>query len=946
MTTVILRPDATLQAGTSTSFTGATCHGSVADANDGTGVTPGGGGTHSPGGNGVPAANLPVVSFANATGNVPVGSTINSVQINFRGRNWWSAGGVGYGEASIRYSDNIEAVAYDTGRYPYPGSANAIYGYSDTLATATRYDAGATKGAWTFALVDGLKAVIGSDYGASENPNEVVDVWLVVTYTLPPAAPAPTAITPAAASTVVVPNPVLGATLTAASGQTQRAEWQLATGAGFTANVKTVTESTGDLRVSGATTESPTTAALNLNINGTWYIRARSLDVYGQYGAYSAGQSFTVTVPPPPVPTVLTPAAAATVTTMTPTLGGTVGAASSGRLSHLEWQLATDAGFTANVRTITEATIDNRVSGVTTEVVPTGSKLTINGTWYMRARAIADDLTASAYTASQTFTLLLGTPPVPTLVTPVDLSTVTTNTPVLGVTLGAAPEGRTSKSEWQLATNIGFTTGLRTVTESDTDLRVSGATTEVVSGGSALTQTLWYMRARSVDQYGYVSAYTAITSFTVAHQPNTTGQSPTATATIVYAATNTFQWTFTDPSPADSQRAYQVIIERNDTGALILDTGKVISTAVFANLACGAGNKDTVLRWKIQVWDQDDISSGYSGYQLFTVTDPPTVTITYPADAGTAGSGRPTVTWTNDVATVQAKYQVVIKLGAVIVHDSGLLTGAALSYTPAAPVLSNGLAYTVIVTVTDNVNLIGTDTNAFTATYVAPANVVYTVNVNTYPTVGYVLIDWSQMQADVYFSKWRVYRKELNDIAWTMLLETADVNRVTYKDWKSLSGYSYQYAVTQVGDRSGVLLESSIDSLATLYPLSSGAYWLLNPNDDTKNFQLFNVTSDSYTNEIEQESFTVINRGRKTNYGTSLGKVGTLAAQLRDKVSVTARQQKVLLEAMQQARATYLLRDPFGNVLQVSMGNVQVDRVAGVGNSEFVNVSVPYSEVF
>jgi hypothetical protein len=245
-----------------------------------------------------------------------------------------------------------------------------------------------------------------------------------------PAPPAPSVVAPAGGSTMIVPNPQLGATLVAAqNGQTQRAEWQLATDSGFSVNLRTITESTADLRISGATTEDPTVANLNLS-NGVWYIRARAIDVYGQGGAYTAAQSFTVNTPPPPVPTAITPAAAATITTTNPVLGANLGQATSGRTSRAQWQLSKSSTFATGVITVTEPVGDLRASGATTEAVPTATKLD-NGTWYLRALSIASDGSQSAYSVTQSFTVALPAPPTPTSHTPATGSTVTKNTPTL-----------------------------------------------------------------------------------------------------------------------------------------------------------------------------------------------------------------------------------------------------------------------------------------------------------------------------------------------------------------------------------------------------------------------------------------------------------------------------------------------------------------------------------
>ena len=103
-----------------------------------------------------------------------------------------------------------------------------------------------------------------------------------------------------------------------------------------------------------------------------------------------------------PTPTALTPTTGATVTTDVPTLGLTITAGDSQKA---QWDIATDSGFTANLRTVTEADADLRTSGATTEVVPTGVQLW-QTTWYIRGRSVAaGGSNPSDWTATNSFTV-------------------------------------------------------------------------------------------------------------------------------------------------------------------------------------------------------------------------------------------------------------------------------------------------------------------------------------------------------------------------------------------------------------------------------------------------------------------------------------------------------------------------------------------------------------
>jgi hypothetical protein len=599
---------------------------------------------------------------------------------------------------------------------------------------------------------------------------------------------------------------VLGGTFTTIVAGTGKLEWEIASDSGFNNNVQTVTEADTDLKASGATTESPTIDRLALT-TGTWYIHAHVIDNGGSSGPWSAAQSFTVTLPALPAPTTVTPASGASVTTMSPTLGATLVADTAGRLVKAEWQVATDSAFTTNVKTITEVDTDFRASGATTELqLGAGAQpipivtMNLGTTWYIRARAVGNDRSTSAWTTGTSFTLAVTAPPIPTAILPATAGPIVgTNTPTLGATLGAATEGRLTKAEWQLATDAAFTANLKTVTESDGDLRTSGATTEVVPTASKLSQTTWFVRARSIDQYGQGSAFSASQSFVVSHAPTALIRTPTNDSTVLYDAIGTdFQWTFADTSSSDFQSGYQIIVERNDTGATVLDTGKVLSIASRGTHAISATYKDIKLRWKVRVYDQDNIVGVYSSYGLFTLSDVPIITVIYPTEGQQVTSGQPTFTWTNDASTVQVSRRVVVTRtsDSAVVHDSGTTVTTALAYTPSTVILQNGEAYSVTITVTDNVNMTGTATKNFTAQYVSPDAVTFLVDDSVFDEQGYIYVDWSATTPDAFFIDWKVYRRRPLEPNWEVVFQTADPDIRTYYDWEIPSGEVYEYAVT------------------------------------------------------------------------------------------------------------------------------------------------------
>jgi hypothetical protein len=769
-----------------------------------------------------------------------------------------------------------------------------------------------------------------------------------VTTIVPPVAP--TAVVPANGATVTKPNPSLSATLAAPStGQAVKAEWQFSVGNTFAAGNITVTEANADLNASGVHTENPPITQLSLS-NGTWFVRARTIDEYGNASPWTSPNSFSVNTPPLPTPTGLTPADGSTVNTMQPTLGLTFPADSAGRLQRGEWQLATNPSFTSNLHTVIESSVDYRLSGATTEVTTLGSKITFaeGVTWYVRGRAAGNDGSASPWTAAQSFTLSLPSPPVPTAITPTAGSTVTSSQPTLGATLGAATENRQVKAEWQLASDVGFTTNVRNVVEPSTDLRASGATTEQVNTGNRLFQGLWYLRARAVDEYGQTGVWSSASSFSITHQPSASPISPTANETLLWTSTPApFTYMVSDPDSTDRLTAIQIVFERNDTGVQVYDTGKVAKTTFSHNIIPTVLPKDVQLRWKIRAWDGDDVVGPYSAYGVFNVAEPPIITMVEPLEGQAIGTGRPTVTWGLDSNTVQKSRRIVIRSTSndALIYDTQTVATSGQSWVAPLTILDNNKSYYLDLTVTDTQNLSSTLRVYFTTSYVAPDTVQFIVNGQDFDDNGYILVDWSQQAPDGFFVAWNLYRRIEGYPEWELVQTFTDQSTTSYKDWLIPNGLRYEYAVTQSGGRSGLILESSTTS-AKVAEVQGTHYWLIAPYSTQDSVRLSNVTADSYNDDYEEQEVILIGRGRKVNRGTRLGYSGQITAQLRDSNGESARIKREKLQLVKLNKSELYLRTPFGDLFQVSVGNLSISRIAGVGTNEFVDVTIPYSEIF
>lgn len=547
--------------------------------------------------------------------------------------------------------------------------------------------------------------------------------------------------------------------------------------------------------------------------------------------------------------------------------------------------------------------------------------------------------------------------PAPTGVKPAAGSTVTTDLPTLQATIAPHVQGLKMYFEWQMATDAGFTANVRTVTQPSSWAHASGATSYPTPLGSALFQGLWYIRCRVIDQLGTLGPWSGATTFTVSHPPSARSLSP-ANGVIQGVSEHTpvmyFGWEFFDTSSIDAQTAYQIQVERNETGAVEWDSGKVVSTSATASWIYP--NAEVVYRWRIKLWDRDNVEGAWSSYQVFTPGLPPQVTNVSPAANAVVTVPNPTVSWdySSPGGRPQSSFQIQIHKAGVIIYDSGWVVSTTPSFTLPAGTLSNATSYALWVYVKDSANIQDTVWHGFTTQWIPPAAVLFTVNTTTYSLSGYNLLQWSTDNQDVSFQHYRVSRRAAGTTAWTILDD--NVKRTTpgpyeYKDWTAPSGVSHEYAVIQVADRFGSSLESAYVPSTPVAPITED-YWLIHPDSteygntaDSKNFRFQYTNSDEFSEEYEEAIIPLIGRGRRVEYGTRFGYVGSISANVYSSPTQTARQQRLALEAIKASRSDLYLKNPFGDIWQVAAGNIQISRIAGVGQNEYHTVTIPYTEV-
>lgn len=484
------------------------------------------------------------------------------------------------------------------------------------------------------------------------------------------------------------------------------------------------------------------------------------------------------------------------------------------------------------------------------------------------------------------------------------------------------------------------------------------ATQKVLSTSPLHQPGSWYASAWAVDPWGIAGTQSAEQSFTVSHPPAPVNIFPSGGQTVSWGAAGDVlvAWDFSDPWDGDSQTACQVVVSRNDTGAVLVDTGKVASAVHSAHVTVPSANRDMVLGVKVRLWDLDDVGGSYSPVQLFMARLDPVVTVTAPT--GTVATPFPAVSWSvAATGRTQASFQVVFtNTGTGASLGTPILPGSSSSFTSSGvPRLANNSNYTVTVRVNDSEGLGGSGTGSFATSWAVPAAPAFTADASFYFSRGYMKVIWTNAAKDSQFYSWRVYRRAVGDTAWTLLYENQfDLASYEYDDYFALPGIAYEYAVVQVAYRFSVPTESVFNASAT-GTLVHEDYWLLHPTDSSLHVRLHSVKQESYADEYESGDMNLIGRGRKKDYGTHWGIRGTLSAQIRDFLSpatgltVTARAAKRQLEALKAQAASVgavlFIRNPFGDLWQVALDDLAVDRVAGVGGNEYVDVKVPYAAV-
>lgn len=689
-----------------------------------------------------------------------------------------------------------------------------------------------------------------------------------------------------------------------------------------------------------------------------------------------ASESFLALIYDEPIPTPTLVSPNATTSTVSVTLEATIRAPQEQQPVRPVWELARNAGFTEDVREFfgdyTARTVASRVIRHSNQRDASYTNLA-PGLWHIRVRAqdIRGDGHESPWFVGTPFEIRLNPPPRAEMINPGAIvpTPYGSRAAKLGFT-GNAPGGRAIGIEWEFS-HHGYDTvnwintedamlyvdadlPIRYIADPDPGVRpgLNGGRVGVADPSQYLTQHIdpWIARARGIDRFGISGEWSEPTSFLVSHPPVTLSASPAHGAPLD-ATRGVLSWVFGDPWAGDRQSYAQVTLRRTNVlnhSTTVTGPSASVIPGLMVNLQA---HLRAVVYYDIVVADRDGVWSSPALQGTFLVSKEPEVTILSPGPGEFIQTGNPEFTWSAVFAAPelsQRSAQVVIRRvdNGLTVFTGDADPGTAERVLKGSAPLDNLTDYIASVTVVDTEGLAGRSTVQFSTSYVRPAGVSSYPVADEYLSHGYVVVRFDSSDIDAEFAEWRIYRRRVDPAGeWVLAGTVQDPFAESFKDWLVAGTGEWEYTVTQAVTRFGSSVESLRDEFPNSVSIFSDSYWLIVPGAEEQSVQLHTVTADDYTSERETAEYVIIDGGRRRNMGTRKGKAGALGATVRHSTQATASQQVQLLEDLNRDSRPVIMRDPFGNLTQVSLGEIAVSRIAGVGSSEFSDLTIPYYEV-
>ena len=277
----------------------------------------------------------------------------------------------------------------------------------------------------------------------------------------------------------------------------QSTDWQFATDVGFTNIIHQSLNNTTDL----------ITLSLNNGILATlttYYVRARHRGATGGLSQYSNGIVFTTNQGAViQKPTITAPVNASVGNVLAPTIVSNAFALVTGTDTHQssDWQISTVNTFA----TIAHQSLGNTTSR-TSYTVPAG-QLLANTQYFVRVRYNGTSGSISAYSDVVTFTTLATNTPAITAPTNNQIG-IARNATFTANAFSSTGTDTHQSSDWQIATDVGFTTIVNQTVNNTTSL-----TSYTLPSNNLLADTQYFVRVRYTGTLGGVSSYSSVISF-------------------------------------------------------------------------------------------------------------------------------------------------------------------------------------------------------------------------------------------------------------------------------------------------------------------------------------------------------------------------------------------------------------------------------------------------
>jgi len=349
--------------------------------------------------------------------------------------------------------------------------------------------------------------------------------------------------------------------------------------------------------------------------------------------------------------------------------------------------------------------------------------------------------------------------------------------------------------------------------------------------------------------------------------------------------------------------------------------------------------------WRATAFDGTLFSGGelleadasWSNAATFQYLAGPGVTITAPDDLDTVATSSMTVTWT---ATGQVNFRVRLYnvVTGALAYDSGTVVSGTGSHTIPAGSYQNDTDYTVEVSVTDGVPLVGVATITVSISYTPPDDVE---NVSV-TTIGDVVANMAQVSwdpttypvdGDPAFAAYSVYRTTVGgpDDGRVRLATITDPNVTSFVDPHPSSGYDHLYEVVQSVTSGTDTIDS--EPVGGTVSIALGRFTVLTLLSNPLTYQAFlsNVTEFTGGDQDDQVVYPSLGGGPPvTVYSEAYFETLQLVAQVIAIDSLTAEQAYDGLRALRRQLGTVSMRNGSGD--KQFMAITGLGRVKNIGD--------------